>query len=51
MRHGRQEARVNHRVEVESTGEHVNRTVGRGCCVLTCPAEVLLSITEDATIS
>jgi hypothetical protein len=29
-------ARVNHGVEVKTTGDHVNRSADRGCCVSTC---------------
>jgi hypothetical protein len=29
-------AHVDHGVEVESKGEHVNRAADRGCCVSTC---------------
>jgi hypothetical protein len=35
-------ASVDHGVEVETTGEHVNRAADRGCCVSACSA-ILLS--------
>ena len=31
-------ASVDHGVEVETTGKHVNRAADRGCCVSTCSA-------------
>jgi len=34
-------ARVDHGVEVENTGEHVNRAADRGCCVSTCSVSLL----------
>jgi len=44
-------ASVDYGVEVQNTGEHVNREADRGCCVSSCSAGFLLSITEDGTIS
>ena len=31
-------ARVDHGIEVKTTGKHVNRAADRGCCVSTCSA-------------
>ena len=37
-------ARVDHGVEFETTGEHVNRAADRGCCVSTCWASLVSSL-------
>ena len=37
-------ASVDHGVEVETTGNHVNRTADRGCCVSPCSASDLLDV-------
>ena len=40
-------ASVDHGVEVETTGEHVNRAADRGCCVSTCWASSVCREGDD----
>ena len=44
-------ASVDHGVEVNTTGEHVNRAADRGCCVSSCSESSLMQLTEECCLS